>query len=359
MRIAFIGAKGINARYNGGGVEISLREIAKRLADKGHQVVIYCRKPREIALVDNLAKNIKIIYLPTLHSKHLGTLLHVFLSAILVLFSDADIVHFQSLGPSVFSFLPRLCGKKTIVTIHALDWKRKKWGCMARLFLKLCQYPAMFFPHKTTVVSKTLKAYFEGKFKRKVYYIPNGVNPPALGKPSPEKDQYILFVGRLVPEKGIHYLIQAFNGLNTDFKLLIAGEPSFTNNYFNYLKKIANQKISFIGFADNSYLEKLYQNAYLFVLPSEIEGLSVALLEAMSHGRCVLTSNIPEFLEVTGGNGIYFKTGDCLDLRNKLRYLMDNPDLVRERGLAFRKLALERYGWDKIIEEIEKVYAQG
>ncbi|MDD5027119.1 MAG: glycosyltransferase family 4 protein [Candidatus Omnitrophota bacterium] len=358
MHIAFIGVKGISAEHNGGGAEVSVWEIAKRLAEKGHQVVIYCPRPKRLAAGRSLFKNIRIIYLPSPHSKHFGMLLHVFFSAVLVAFSDADIVHFQSLGPSIFSFVPRLSGKKTIVTIHALDWKRKKWGYLARLFLRLCEYPAMFIPHKTIVVSKTLKTYFEARFKRRVYYIPNGVNPPAPEKPAtPKEDKYILFVGRLVPEKGIHYLIQAFNGINTDFKLIIAGEPSFTGKYFDYLKKIASQNIKFVGFAERGYLEKLYWNAYLFVLPSEIEGLSIALLEAMSHARCVLTSDIPEFLEVAGGNGVYFKSGDYQDLRDKLKYLIGNPVLVKEKGLEFRKLVLERYSWDKITGEVEKIYA--
>jgi glycosyltransferase involved in cell wall biosynthesis len=358
VRIAFVGVKGINAEHNGGGAEISVREIAKRLAGKGHQVVIYCRRPKKGTVPEeNLSKNIRLIYLPSLHSKNFGTLLHSLLVAVLAAFSDADIVHFQSLGPAVFSFFPRLSGKKTIVTIHALDWKRKKWGYLARLFLRLCEYPAIFFPHRTIVVSKTLKAYFEARFKKQVSYVPNGVNSPAPAVSFPEEDKYILFAGRLVPEKGVHYLIRAFNGLNTDFKLIIAGEPSFTGKYFDQLKRTANQNIKFIGFAERTSLERLYRNAYLFVLPSEIEGLSIALLEAMSHARCVLTSDIPEFLEITGGSGIYFKSGDYLDLRDKLEYLIGNPVLVREKGLVFRHLVLERYDWDKIAGELEKIYA--
>ncbi len=358
MKIAIVGTRGIISSYSG--VEASVAEIVKRLDKKNYKITVYCwtQKANKDA-GSNTYKDVRLIFVPTIETKHFATILQTFISTIHAMFSGNDIIHFHCLGPSLFSFLPRLFGKKTIVTIHALDWKRKKWGSLSRLFLKLCEYPALFFPHRTIVVSKTLKNYFENKFGKTVYYIPNGVSfdadPPGDDR-YPENGRYILFVGRLVPEKGVHYLIKAFSELNTDFKLIIAGEPSFTGKYLKHLKEISGENVRFTGFVEKNILKDLYQRAYLFILPSDVEGLPVSLLEAMRYGKCVLTSDIPECVEATGGNGIYFKAGDYLDLKDKLKHLINNPDLIREKGVILRKWVFETYQWDKIAEGIGQIY---
>ncbi|MBU0502856.1 MAG: glycosyltransferase family 4 protein [Candidatus Omnitrophota bacterium] len=357
MKIAIVGTRGIVSSYSG--VEASVSEIVKRLDKGSYRITVYCRKAKDNKAGGNIYNNIKLIYIPTIETKHLATILHTFISAIHALFSGNDIVHFHCLGPALFSFLPGLFGKKAVVTIHALDWKRKKWGILSRLFLKLCEYPAIWFPHRTIVVSKVLRDYFENKFGKKVYYIPNGVSfdsCPARDDHRLENGRYILFVGRLVPEKGIHYLIKAFNELKTDFKLIIAGEPSFTGKYFKHLKEISGKNVRFVGFVEKNMLKDLYQRAYLFVLPSDVEGLPVSLLEGMSYGKCVLTSDIPECVEVTGSLGVYFKVGDYLDLKDKLNYLINNPDLIKEKGAILRKWVFETYEWDKIAEGMGQIY---
>jgi glycosyltransferase involved in cell wall biosynthesis len=358
MKIAIVGTRGIDVTYSG--IERSVNEVSRRLAEKGHKVVVYCRNPKNRKFPARSFQNIKLVYIPTLHSKHFETFIHAFFSTFHILFSDVDIVHFHALGPSIFSFLPRLFGKKTLVSVHGLDWKRKKWKYAARLFLKLCEYPAIYFPNKTIVVSKTIKNYFEGKFNKKVYYIPNGIDVCCEGrniKENVNKTAYILFVGRLVPEKGIHYLIKAFNELNTGIKLLIAGESSFTDEYVSYLHSISGPHIEFLGFIEPETLKELYRNAYIFVLPSEVEGSSFSLLEAMSHGKCVLVSDIPECLEVIGDCGISFRSSDYLDLKDKLRYLINSPDLVSQIGSRAKKRICEQYAWKPIIDELERLYS--
>jgi len=358
MKIAFLGTRGINEGYSG--IETSIKDISMRLAKKGHSIIIYCRKPRKTKCPEQPFKNIRLVYIPTLHSKHLGTFIHTFLSTLHSLFFDADIVHFHALGPSLFSFLPRLFGKKTIVSVHGLDWKRKKWKFPARLFLKLCEYPAIYFPHKTIVVSRSLKKYFESKFKKEVYYIPNGIEVCFGDKEFNKKiskPEYVLFAGRLIPEKGIHYLIKAFNEIDTDKQLMIAGESSFTDEYVSYLRSISGARIKFLGFVERQMLRSLYESAYAFVLPSEVEGSPVSLLEAMSHGRCVLVSDIPECLEVIGDCGISFRMGDYLDLEEKLRYLIANPEFVNQTGLRAKKRISQQYAWEPIIEGLERVYS--
>lgn len=365
MKIAIVGTRGIPARYSG--VETSVNEISRRLGEKGYEVIIYCRRNNNSTIATYLYKNVKLVYMPTINTKHFGTLIHVIFSTLHIMFSDVDIVHFHALGPSLFSFLPRLVGKKTVVTVHGLDWKRKKWGNFARLFLKLCEYSAIFFPDKTITISKTLKDYFEDKFKKEVLYIANGANiyscytdreanytdKEANGK----IERYILFVGRLVPEKGIDYLIKAFNELKTNIKLIIVGESSFTDKYVSYLHSISGKNIQFLGFVDHGRIQELYKNAYLFVLPSEVEGSPISLLEAMSYGKCVLVSDIPESLEIIEDSGFSFRSGDYLDLKDKLRYLIDNPKVVKETGLRARNRMREQYRWEPIINELERLYS--
>jgi len=358
MKIAIVGTRGVTVSYSG--VETSVYEISRRLAEKGHKVIVYCRKIKDRMIPTQSLPNIKLVYMPTLHSKHFGTFVHTFFSTFHVLFSEVDIVHFHSLGPSVFSFLPRLFGKKTLVTIHGLDWKRKKWKYLARLFLELCEYTAIYFPNKTIAVSKNLKDYFELKFKKKVYYIPNGIDTPPENSGKIETVNtagYLLFIGRLVPEKGIHYLIKAFNELKTDKKLIIVGESSFTDDYVSYLHSISGPDVDFLGFVETEKVQELYKNAYMFVLPSEVEGSPVALLEAMSHGICVLVSDIPECLEVIGGSGFSFRARDYLDLKDKLRYLIDNPEVVKQMGLRAKNRMREQYQWKPVVNELERLYS--
>lgn len=357
MKIAVVGTRGIPVRYSG--VETSVDEISRRLGEKGYEIMVYCRKNSDSVIAAHLYRNVKLVYVPTINSKHLGTFIHAFFSTLDSMFSDADIVHFHALGPSLFSFLPRLIGKKTVVTVHGLDWKRKKWGYSARLFLKLCEYSAIFFPNKTITISKALKDYFENKFKKETIYIANGANicPGYTDRETNGKaERYILFVGRLVPEKGIHYLIKAFNELKTNMKLIIAGESSFTDKYVSYLRSISGKNIEFLGFVQERGLRQLYKSAYLFVLPSEIEGSSVSLLEAMSYGKCALVSDIPECREVIENCGVSFRTGDYLDLKNKLQYLIDNTEITDDMGLRARRRITGCYSWEHIINDYEALY---
>src|SRR3989338_2572482 len=357
MKIAVVGTRGIPLRYSG--IETSVDEISRRLGEKGYEIIIYCRKNNDRVIATHLYKNVKLVYMPTINSKHLGTFIHALFSTLHIMFSDVDIVHFHALGPSLFSFLPRLVGKKTVVTVHGLDWKRKKWGYFARLFLKLCEYSAIFFPNKTITISRALKDYFEDKFKKEILYIANGANI-YLGYTDRETngkaERYILFVGRLVPEKGIHYLIKAFNELKTNMKLIIVGESSFTDKYVSYLRSISGKDIKFLGFVQEQGLRQLYKNAYLFVLPSEVEGLSVSLLEAMGYGKCAFVSGIPECREVIENCGVSFRSGDYLDLKNRLQYLIDNTQTVNEMGIRARKRISEYHNWEHIVNDFEALY---
>jgi len=253
-----------------------------------------------------------------------------------------------------------MLGRKVVVTIHALDWKRKKWGFFVRSFLRFCEYPAIFLSNEIIVVSQELKKYFENKFKKQVFYIPNGAHIK-YSNSYYNKDisdfVNILFVGRLVPEKRVELVIKAVNELKGSAKLTIAGISSFTHRYAKQLKAIAGKNIQFIGFIQGKALFSLYQKADIFVLPSEMEGSPVSLLEAMGQGKCVVASDIPECQEIIGECGVYFRAGDYCDLTIKIQYLSQHPEIISKLGREARERVKKIYDWDILVNYIASVYA--
>jgi len=359
MKIAVIGSRGIPAAYSG--VEKSIEEAVKRLSLQGKEFIVYGHRGNfpSLAVKTNPYPHTLIIETPTLKNKYLATITATLLATVDVLFRKVDIVHYHCLGPSVFSFLPRLFGKKIVVTIHALDWKRKKWPFFAKFFLWLSQFSALYFAHRTIVVSEGMAK----KFGPRVIYIPGGVNLAQSSSatlpeyPGFKKEKYLLFAGRITEEKGIDYLIKAFQEIKSDFQLVIAGEAVYAERYLNYLKNIAKDNTIFLGPVEASALGALYDKAYLVVFPSEIEGLSLALLEAASFGKCIVASDIAEFREVLGKAGVYFQKGNYLELKKQLEYLFEHPEVAQNKGIETKKIAAG-YNWDNIVESLEKVYDQ-
>ncbi|MCG6536592.1 MAG: glycosyltransferase family 4 protein, partial [Syntrophales bacterium LBB04] len=276
-----------------------------------------------------------------------------------------DLVHVHAIGPSLFSIFPRLKGIPAVVQAHGLEWKRDKWGILGKTFFRLSDLTAVYFPNRLTAVSRVQKEYFEQKYGREVVYIPTGVNrvnrrePRWLLQLDLEPQKYILFAARLVEEKGAHFLIDAYKHLGgTDFKLVIAGDAANEWRYKNLLSEICGRdpRIVMTGFVTGEPLEELFSNAYLFCLPSTVEGLPIALLEAMSYGNCCVASDIPESLEAMGEHGYTFKNRDSKDLYEVLRRLIDNPHLVEQKKAAAREHVLSNYSWDKVADEMERLY---
>ena len=360
MKIAMIGQKGIPATY--GGIERHVEELASRLVARGHEVSVYCRMHYGRMRGHHLG--IHLIRHLTVKTKHLDAISHCAIASVDSLFRDFDIVHYHALGPSLFAFLPRMVGKKTVVTVHGLDWQREKWGRFAQTFLRYCEVPAARFPDQTVVVSKTLKEYFEEHHGTNPVFIPNGTPIPDLRSPNKlrrynlDTGRYILFVGRLVPEKGCHYLLEAFNGLETDAKLVLAGGSSFSDGYVDTLKRLGNgnSRIVMMDYVYGDLLEELWSNAYFVVQPSVLEGLSIALLEALSFGKCVVVSDIPENLEVTEDCAVPFRSRDVDDLRGKMDHLLHNPELVDSFEERCRNRIREHFAWDVGVDSLERVY---
>jgi glycosyltransferase involved in cell wall biosynthesis len=370
MKIAVIGVKAIPASQ--GGIERHAEELYTRLAARGHEVTVFCRSNA----TDDCSKykGVRIKSLPSINTKHLDTITNVLLASILSVFSDYDIVHYHAIGPSLLSFIPRVRKRIAVcTTIHGLDWQRKKWGRPAAAMLKMGEKCASFFSHSIIAVSNDLTTYFNDKYpKCKVHYIPNGTNKPipripgrALSSWGVEPRRYILYAGRLVPEKGCHHLLAAYKELKTDVRLVVAGAGSHSKDYVSSLHDMAQQdpRVVFTGFTSGLPLEELFSNALGFVLPSDLEGLPIALLEALGYGLPAVCSDIPPHLEVgrigqTGQNGIlFFKPGSADDLRRKLRELLTDSRNLRRQANHVRAILFEIYDWDVITEATEVVYS--
>ena len=358
-----IGQKGTPALS--GGVERHVEEISKRLVEKGHEVTVYCRSTYSENRLDNYY-GIKLRYIATSPHKNFEAIIYTFRASINVLFGKYDIIHYHALGPASLSFIPKLFGNKVVVTVHGLDWKRQKWGKFARLYLKLGEKIAAKFSNRIISVSENLRNYLLSKYNInpiKIIYVPNGVNigelkePKEIEKYKLTSGSYILFLARLVPEKGAHYLIEAYKKLKTDKKLVIAGGSSYTDDYIKRLKQISSEKIIFTGNVSGRMLEELYSNAYVYVLPSDIEGMPITLLEAMSYSRCCLVSDIPENAQLIKDKlGFTFKRGDVMDLRQKMAYLLDKHRVVGYTGYLAHEAIKMEYNWDSVLEQTERVY---
>ncbi len=371
MKIAMIGQKGLPTIY--GGIERHVEELSKCLVKLGHQVFVYTR-PYYSVRGQKKYQDINLVSLPSIHTKHLDAISHTFFATIHALFQDYDIIHYHGVGPSLLSWLPRIFkpSAKIISTFHCIDRKHQKWGKFARLSLRLGEWAAVKFAHQTITVSKTLNQYCYEAYDKETEYIPNGVAALESVKTDEdikelfglEKNKYFLAVSRLVKHKGLHYLIKAYRLLNTDKKLVIVGDSSFTDDYVKGLKSLAagNANIIFAGWQSGKILAEIFSNAYAFVHPSDSEGLPIVVLEAMAYSNGVLVSDIPEHLEVInadgGPYGFNFKKGEINDLRKQLQYVNDNPAEVKQFGESAREFVLENYNWQKITGETAQLYEE-
>jgi glycosyltransferase involved in cell wall biosynthesis len=360
LRVAFIGGRGVISKYSG--IETYYEEVGKRLVEMGHEVTVYCRNYFTPALAEH--KGMRLVRLPTIRSKHLETLVHTLLSTAHAITQQYDIVHYHALGPALFSSLPRLLGKKTAVTVQGLDWQRKKWGRLASAVLRLGERASGYLPDGTMVVSQALQRRYREVHGIEAFHVANGgvlrerSEPRKILEWGLEPGKYVLFLGRFSPEKGCHLLVEAFEHIDTDVKLVMAGASSYCDKYTRQLQTHASDRIRMLACASGETLDELLTNAMLFVLPSDLEGMSLALLDAMGAGLCVLTSDVPENCEVVDGAGFTFQAGSATDLAGRLRFLIANPQLREAAGRMAKKRVEEQYQWQKIAGDIEKTYFQ-
>ena len=358
LRVAFIGGRGVISKYSG--IETYYEEVGKRFAEMGHEITVYCRNYFTPPLAEH--NGMRLVRLPTIRSKHLETVIHTLLSTAHALTKRYDLVHYHALGPALFSFMPRLLGVKTAVTVQGLDWQRKKWGPLASWVLRMGERASVRLPNGTMVVSRTLQDRYRELHGVEAFYVPNGgilrkrSQPHKILEWGLEPGRYVLFLGRFSPEKNCHLLVEAFERLNTDVKLVMAGASSYCDDYSRELRTHASERIRMLDWVSGETLDELLTNAMIFVLPSDLEGLSLALLDAMGAGLCVLASDVPENREVVEGAGFTFEPGNAADLADRLQFLIANPAGRKAAGRTAKKRIAEQYQWGQVAEEIERAY---
>ena len=372
LNIAMLGHKRIPSRE--GGVEIVVEELCARMVQLGHRVTCYNRRGRHIAgrAFDAAPmreyRGIRLRSVCTIDRKGLAAMTASFSAAIRAAFGPYDVVHFHAEGPCAMLWIPKLLGKRCVATIHGLDHDRAKWGRFARWYLRLGAKCAAKYADALIVLNPGDQRYFKETFHRDAILIPNGVNRPERLEPDLirkqyglQGDDYILFLGRLVPEKGLRTLIEAFRRVNTDKRLVIAGGGSDTDGFVAEIKDLAagDDRILFTGFVQGRILSELYSNAWVYTLPSLLEGMPLSLLEAMSYGNCCLTSDIPACADVVGDHAMTFRVGDADDLARSLQRLCDDPALVARYRSGAADTICEKYNWDAVLKQTLALYRAG
>lgn len=368
--IAMLGHKRIPSRE--GGVEIVVEELCTRMVQLGHSVCCYNRKGHHVSGSEfdhtsgDTYKGIRIKEVFTLDKKGLAAVTSSFFACLRAAFGSYDVVHVHAEGPAAFCWLPKFFGKRVVVTVHGIDWAREKWKTgFASKYIHFGEKCAVRYADEIIVLSKGVQDYFMQTYGRNTRFIPNGVNRPEVREADLiqtqfgiEKDGYILFLGRLVPEKGLRYLIRAFKNVNTDKKLVIAGGSSDTDDFMQEIKELAfgDERILFTGFVQGQLLEELYSNAYIYTLPSDLEGMPLSLLEAMSYGNCCLTSDIEECAAVVEDHAVTFRKSNTKDLTEKLQRLCDDSAQVRTYKEKAADYICEKYSWDTVVEQTLALY---
>jgi glycosyltransferase involved in cell wall biosynthesis len=367
LRIAMIGQRGVPATF--GGIEHHVEQLGSRLAARGHEVTVYCRT-NYVADRASTYRGMRLRHLPTVGSKHLDAPVHSALSTVSALAARFDVVHYHALGPGLLAPLPRYLSRARVVqTIHGLDNQRAKWGWSAKALLGSAAWLSARVPDATIVVSSDLAEHYRSHYGRAALHVPNGVNRPACN-PAPaeitarwglRKGGYLLFVGRLVPEKAPDLLIRAFAALEADLRLVIAGDSCFTDRYTTSIRRqaSADPRVILTGYVYGHPLAELYSNAAAFVLPSSLEGFPLTLLEAASYGTPVVASSLPPHVEVLGRDGPgrrLFPSGDTDGLVRALERCMEDRAAEVAGGAALREEVLRRYRWADVVEATERTY---
>ena len=386
MKIAMIGHKRIPSRE--GGIEVVVEELSTRMAEQGIDVTVYNRKGKHVAGYNKINaperksfdyKGVHVKTVFTFRNKSLNAIVYSYFATKKACRSKCDIIHFHAEGPCAMIPIAKKRGKRCIATIHGLDWKRSKWGGFATRFLLYGEKMAVKYADEIIVLSEADQQYFKKHYNRETTLIPNGVNEPVYYPPKVIRlkhtlngEDYMLFVARIVPEKGVHTLVEAYSKSGIEVPLVIAGGSSHTSEYYQTIKTFAEKfndkasrarrkaRIIMTGFVQGRELEELFGNAAMYILPSEIEGMPISLMEAMSYGNICLVSDIPENTAVVGQHGYCFTNKDAESLRDSMRDIIahireirEDPNYTKE---AIARQVLERYNWDNVVKQTIEVY---
>jgi len=375
MKIAMIGQKGIPAVQ--GGVERHVHDLAVRLA-KGNTVTVYARSWYTGARGTDMVEGVRRVHTPSIRTKHLDTITHVFTSTVHALFSRYDVVHYHGVGPALLAWMVRIFAPRTrvIITFHSIDRFHQKWGAFARFMLRLGERAACTWGHETITISESLCAYTKKEYHKDTICIPNGITIPEnqlvdtthLASFGLTKQKYFVMVSRLVPHKGVHLLIEAFKQLKQrhphdadiqSLKLAIVGGGAYTDEYVRELHLSAGEinDVVFTDFQSGEVLKQLYAHSRALIHPSLNEGLPITVLEACAYGVPVLLSAIPEHREIISDERMLFSENNVEAMVQAMALFLglsshDHEEIGQENLAIVR----EKYDWDDIVGRVENVY---
>ena len=359
--VAMIGSRGFPGQT--GGVERVLESVCPRLVERGGDVTVYCASWLEHP--EASYRGVALRTVPSVRSKHGDTISRSIVATLRELRGGASIVHYHGMGSAPLALLPRLFGKRVVVSVHAVDWRRSKWGPVARTLLRLGDWASVRFPHLTVAVADEVRRDLATRRRGRIEVIPNGAEPKHHVAPRRidafglERDRFVLFVGRLVPEKGAHHLVEAFRrAAPGSYRLAIAGPPWYESDYDRELRALAgdDERVVFLGEADDELLAELYSNCRAFVLPSEVEGMSLSLLDALAFGCATVTSSIPANTDVVADAALVVPTGDVDALADAIARLAADDALAADLRARAAARHGDEYDWDRIADQWADTY---
>lgn len=359
MKIAIMGIRGIPANY--GGFETFAEELAPRLVKMGHDVTVYGRS-NIIDYDEEFYKGVRIKILPTISHKYLDTVVHTLVCALNSFFVPYDVVFICNSANSVFAILPRLWGKSVILNVDGLEWKRQKWNLAGKTFYKASEFLATVFPNHIVTDALDVQRYYKKRFQKESTFISYGApeekatTTQVLDQHGLKSGEYVLYVSRMEPENNAHRVVQAFEKVHTDKKLVMVGDAPYSHEYIANLKNTSDARIIFTGYVFGDGYRELQSNAYFYVQATEVGGTHPALVEGMGYGNCILANDVPEHREVLGDTGIYFSRFDDDDLRGKMQMLLDNPNIVEQRRRVVHNRVRERYSWNRVAEQYNELF---
>jgi len=365
LRIAAFGYRALPPDNGSAGAETFANELYSRLAAQGHEITVYCRTYQggSRALLKTFNK-LKLVHLRTTKKSGFDSFIHSFLCTIhIIIRNTGDVIHISNGGNSFWALPLRMSGKRVYVTQDGVDWNREKWKWYARLFLRLSMYTTAYAPNRTMFDNVFVKDLFEGKFHRKYTFIPHGANfrrPKSLEglrEYGLEEKDYFLFVGRFIPDKGIHYLIEAFETVTTQKKLVIVGgSPNSNAEYERKIRRTTDARIQFLGFIYGDNVLQLINGAYSYIQPSDVEGMSPIILTAMGIGTPIICSNIQENRYVVGETALLFEKSDVDSLKRQIEKALFDPRMLLAKAKQAQERALHLFSWDTIAETYEIIF---
>jgi glycosyltransferase involved in cell wall biosynthesis len=357
MKLAIVGTRGIPANY--GGFETFAEELGSRLAQRGHQVTVYCRS-NNIRYEEPTYKGVHLTILPTIGTKHLDTVAHTFLSVLHAMPRRFDCMLICNAANALFAAVPRLTGTPVALNVDGIERKRKKWGPAGRAYYRISEFLATFVPNVIVTDAAVIQEYYLNRYHKESVMITYGSEcsrlptRTVLERLQVQPREYFLYVSRLEPENNAHLVVEAFERVKTSKQLLIVGAAPYAQAYIQSLKSTRDSRILFPGAIYGVGYRELQSHAYAYIHATEVGGTHPALIEAMGAGNCPIVYDTPENREVVSDCGLYFT--DVASLSQQIITTLDNPDLVeRLRARAFER-AKAVYSWDAVTTAYEDLF---